>query len=148
MRSGVPWPLASEAGPFSEGSEGETSDYVRRIQTTVYTDSEVGRVVSSIKAAKASENHLQGELSKTLGFRKALTQVFLFDTGASVSIIGQKVAKDNQLNETKLTTPRNIFEASGAPLDIIGESEFFVKLPVLGKIKRLTCLVLRGKEVE
>ena len=33
-------------------------------------------------------------------------------------------------------------------MDIIGKCEFFVKLPVLGKIKRLTCLVLRGKEVD
>ena len=99
--------------------EGETSDSVRRIHTAEYTDSEVGQVVSSIKAAKASENHVQGQLSKTLDFRKALTEVFLFDTGASVSIIGQQVARDNQLHVTKLTTPRNIVEASGAPLDII-----------------------------
>ena len=93
------------------------------------------RVVDSIRAAKASENHVQGQLSNTLDFRKALTEVFLFDTGVSVSIIGQKVAKDNQINVTKLTAPRNIYEASGAPLDIIGESEFYVKLLVLGKVK-------------
>ena len=35
--------------------EGETSDSVRRIHTAEYTDSEVGQVVSSIKAAKASK---------------------------------------------------------------------------------------------
>ena len=56
------------------------------------------QVISSIKAAKASENHVQGQLSKTLDFRKALTEVFLFDTGVSFSIIGQQVARDNQLN--------------------------------------------------
>ena len=66
----------------------------------------------------------------------------------SVNIIGQKVAKDNQINVTKLTAPRNIYEASGAPLDIIGESEFYVKLPVLGKGKQLTCLVLRGEDFD
>ena len=81
---------------------------------------------------------MQGQLSKTLDFRKALTEVFLFDAGASVSIIGQQVAKDNQLHVTQVTIPRNIVEASGAPLDIIGESDFYVKLPVLEKIKRLT----------
>ena len=74
--------------------------------------------------------------------------MFLFDTGASVSIIGEKVAQDNHIQVTRLNTPRNIYEASGAPLDIIGESEFYVKLPVLGKVKRLTCLVLRGEEVD
>ena len=93
----------------------------------------VGQVVSLIKAAKASENLVLGQLSKTLDFRKALTEVFLLNTGASVSIIGQQVARDNQLHVTKLAIPRNIVEASGAPLDIIGESDFYVKLPVLGK---------------
>ena len=111
---------------------GETSDSVRRVYTAEYTESEVMRVVDSIRAAKASENHVQGQLSNTLDFRKALTEVFLFDTGASVS---QKVAQDNQIQMTRLNTPRNIYEASGNPLDIIGESEFYVKLPVLGKIK-------------
>ena len=66
--------------------EGETSDSLRRIHTAEYTDSEVGQVVSSIKAAKASENHVQGQISKSLDFRKALTEIFLFDTGATVSI--------------------------------------------------------------
>ena len=103
------------------------------------------RVVDSIRATKASENHVQGQLSNNLDFRKALTEVFLFDTGASVRIIGQKVAQDNQIQVTRLNTPRNIYEASGAPLNIIKESEFYVKLPVLGKVKRLTCLVLRGE---
>ena len=91
---------------------------------------------------------MQGQIYKSLDFSKALTEVFLFDTGASVSIIGQQVAIDNQLHVNQLNTPHNIVEASGAKLDIIGESEFYVKLPVLGKIKRLTCLVLRGMEVD
>ena len=86
------------------------------------------RVVDSIRAAKASENHVQGQLSNTLDFRKALTEVFLFDTGASVSIIGQKVAQENHIQVTRLNTPRNIYEASGHPLNIIGECEFYVKL--------------------
>ena len=70
--------------------QGETSgrESVRRIFTTEYTDSEVMQVVDSIRAAKHSENHVQGLLSNKLDFRQALTEVFLFDTGASVSIIG------------------------------------------------------------
>ena len=72
------------------------------------------RVVESIIAAMASENHVQGQLlSNTLGFRKALTEVFLFDTGAAVSIIGQKVGQDNHIQVTRLNTPRNIYEAIG-----------------------------------
>ena len=58
------------------------------------------------------------------------------------------MAQDNHIQVTRLNTPRNIYEASGHPLNIIGECEFYVKLSVLGKVKRLTCLVLRGAEVD
>ena len=77
--------------------QGETSgrESVRRVLTTEYTDSEVMRVVDSIRAAKHSENHVNGQISHKLDFRQALTEVFLFDMGASVSIIGEKVAKEN-----------------------------------------------------
>ena len=40
-----------------------------------HTDSEVGKVINSIKAAKASENHVQGQISKEVDFRKALTEI-------------------------------------------------------------------------
>ena len=119
--------------------EGETSGFVRRINTAEltdeHTDSEVGKVVNSIKAAKASENHVQGQISKDVDFRKALTEIFLFDEGVTVSIIGQQVAIDNHLSVNKLDTPQNIVEASGSRLDIIGKCEFFVKLPVLEEIE-------------
>ena len=46
---------------------------------------------------------------------------FLFDTRATVCIIGLQVAKDNNLKISKLKSPRNIIEVSGAPLDIVGE---------------------------
>ena len=58
------------------------------------------------------------------------------------------MAKDNGLKISKLKTPRNIIEASGAKLDIVGQCEFFVKLRVLGKTKKLNCLVLRGNSVD
>ena len=70
--------------------------------TDEHTDSEVGKVVNSIKAAKASENHVQG---KIVDSRKALTEIFLFDTVATVSIIDQQVAIDNHLSVNKLDTP-------------------------------------------
>ena len=77
------------------------------------TDSEVGKVVNSIKASKTSENRVQGQISKSVDFRKALTEIFLFDTGATVSVIGQQVAIDNQLHGNKHNSPCNIVEASG-----------------------------------
>ena len=72
----------------------------------------------------------------------------MFDTGATVSIIGLQVAKDNWLKVNKVKTPHNIVEASGGKLDIVGQCELFVKLAVLGRTKRLTCLVLRGNKVD
>ena len=72
----------------------------------------------------------------------------MFDTGATVSIVGLQVAKDNGLKVNRLKTPRKIVEASGGTLDIVGQCEFYVKLQVLGKTKRLTCLVLRGNKVD
>ena len=69
----------------------------------------------------------------------------MFDTGVTVSLIGLKVAKDNGLKVNKLKTPCNIVEASGGNW---GQCELFVKLAVLGRTKRLTCLVLRGNKVD
>ena len=58
------------------------------------------------------------------------------------------MAKDNNFKINKLKSPRNIIEASGAPLDIVGECDFYIKLSVLGKTKKVNCLVLRGNEID
>ena len=86
-----------------------------------------------IKAAKASENHMQGQISKSVDFRKALTEIFLFDTRATVSIIGRQVTIGNQLSVNKLYTPRNIVETSGSRLDIIGKYKFLSSYQCWGK---------------
>ena len=65
-----------------------------------------------------------------------------------MSIIGLQVARDNKLKIKRLKTPSKIIDASGGQLDIVGQTEMFVKLKVLGKIKRMTCLVLRGNQVD
>ena len=75
-------------------------------------------------------------------------KTFLFDTGATVNIIGLEVARDNGLKISKLKTPRNIIEASGAKLDIVGQCEFYVKLRVLGKTKKINYLLLRENSVD
>ena len=106
-------------------------------------------VLERIKLTKDSDNTVQGVISKKTKFRSNQSQEqFLFDTGTSVSIIGEKVAQDNHIQVTRLNIPRNIYEASVHQLNIIGESEFYVKLPVLGKVKRQTCLVFRGVKVD
>ena len=58
------------------------------------------------------------------------------------------MARDNGLKMSKLKTPRIIIEASGAILDTVRQCVFFVKLQVLGKTKKLNCLVLRGNSVD
>ena len=113
-----------------------------------YPDLEVKNIVKNIKAAKETENTVQGLVSNKTDFRSANEETFLFDNGATVSIIGLQVAKENGLKISRLKTPRKIVEASGRTLDIVGQCEFYVKLQVLGKTKRLTCLVLSGNKVD
>ena len=48
----------------------------------------------------------------------------------------------------RLDKPRNVHEASGAKLDIIGSCDMYIKLKVLGKTKHLRCLILRGRNVD
>ena len=55
--------------------EGGASGFVRKISTAEFTDghtdSEVENVVNFIKAAKATDNHVQGLVSKSKDFRAA-----------------------------------------------------------------------------
>ena len=73
----------------------------------------MSKVISFIKAAKETENSTQGPLSKTADFRSARDENFLFDTRATVSIIGEQIAKSNNLVINRLDTLCNIVEASG-----------------------------------
>ena len=97
-----------------------------------YSENEVINIPEKIKLAKDSENTVQGFISKDTNFRSNQSQEqFLFDTGVTVCIIGLEVAREN-----KWRSPKNIIEASGRPLDIIGQFDFFIKLSVIGKIKK------------
>ena len=70
-------------------------------------------------------------MSNSTDFRSAQSEFFLFDTGATESIIWLQVTKDNGLKVKKFKTPRKIVEASGGTLDIVGECELFVKIAEL-----------------
>ena len=87
-------------------------------------------------------------MSNSTSFRNAREEVFLFDSGAGVNIIGETIAIDNRIKVYKLQQKRQIVEASGNLLDIIGSCEIFVKIPFLKTIKKLECLVLRGNNVD
>ena len=54
----------------------------------------------------------------------------LADTGANLNIVGLEVARDNNLHITKLKAPKQIVEASGNLLDIVGECSLYVKIDV------------------
>ena len=96
----------------SKPEEKQTSTHGKEVSTE--TEKEVINVLERIKLAKDSDNTVQGLISKNTNFRSNQSQEqFLFDTGASVCIIGWEVAKDNKLKINKLTSPRNIIEASG-----------------------------------
>ena len=90
----------------------------------------------------------EGEVSNSIDFRDTRDEVFLFDTGAGVSIIAEAIAIDNKIKVYKLRTPHQIVEASGNALDIIGSCEIYCKIPILKTIKKLKCLVLLGNFVD
>ena len=47
------------------------------------------------------------------------------------------MARENKLTIRRLSNPRNVHEASGAKLDIIGTADMFVQIRAIGKTKKL-----------
>ena len=70
------------------------------------------------------------------------------DSGAQVCIMGETMALENKLEIKSLTKPRNVHEASGRRLDIIGTADMWVKIAAINTMKRLRCLILRGSGVD
>ena len=58
------------------------------------------------------------------------------------------MARENRLTIKSLTKPRNVYEASGSRLDIIGTADMWVKIAAINKMKKLRCLILRGSGVD
>ena len=128
----------------------ETAEEVKTVKE-VMGDASVSNIISAIekiKIEKENDNSAQGLVSKNMDFRQAKEEKFLFDTGAQVCIMGETMALENKIKIKRLAKPKNIHEASGAKLDIIGSATLFVKLESIGKIKRLTCFILRANIVD
>ena len=85
-------------------------------------------LASKVKRAKTAQgqSHSEGQVSNSTSFRNARDEVFLFDSGAGVNIIGENIAIDNKIKVYKLQQKRQIAEASGNLLNIIGSCEIFV----------------------
>ena len=116
----------------------------------VITTLDRSKLATKVKQVKTvqGQSHSEGQVSNSTSFRNARDEVFLFASGAGVNIIGENIAIDNKIKVYKLQQKRQIVEASGNLLDIIGSCEIFVKIPFLKTIKKLECLVLRGNDVD
>merc|ERR1712055_622303 len=125
------------------GSVMKVKEYVNNI-----SDEDIKTAFDMIQNAKETDNNAEGLISNSTDFRSANVETFLFDSGASVSLMGEQVARENNLTIRRLAKPRNVHEASGAKLHIIGTCDMYVKLKVIGKTKQLQCLILRGSSVD
>ena len=112
------------------------------------SDKDIISIIERIKRARENDNSTIGMISKSTDFRKAKQEKFLMDSGAQVCIMGELMAKENRLKIKSLTKPRNVHEASGRRLDIIGTADMWVKIAALDKMKKLRCLILRGSGVD
>ena len=74
---------------------------------------------------------------------------FIADSGTGVPIIPIEIAEDHGL-EVRDTDPDKpgCIGASGHDLEIIGQTEFWVKLEVMKRVKRVHALVARQSDDE
>ena len=130
--------------------EEDTSEEVKRVREVIgdASDKDIISIIERIKRARENDNSTIGMISKSTDFRKAKREKFLMDSGAQVCIMGEEMAKENKLEIKSLTKPRNVHEASGRRLDIIGTADMWVKIAAIKTMKRLRCLILRGSGVD
>ena len=135
---------------LEESSEEETSEEVKRVREVIGDASteDIISIIERIKRARENDNSTIGMISKSTDFRKAKRDKFLMDSGAQVCIMGETMARENKLEIKSLTKPRNVHEASGRRLDIIGTADMWVKIAAIKTMKRLRCLILRGSGVD
>ena len=99
-----------------DSEEEEASEEVMRVKEVVgsATNEDIKSAIEMIKTARETDNSAQGLISRNTDFRDAKSENFLFDSGASVSIMGEIMARENKLTIRRLAKPRNVHEASGA----------------------------------
>ena len=133
-----------------DSEEEEASEEVMRVKEVIgdATNQDIISAIGIIKTARETDNLVQGLISRSTDFREAKAENFLFDLGASVSIMAEIMARENKLTIRRLSKPKNVHEASGAKLDIIGTADMFVKIAAIGKTKKLRCLILRESGVD
>ena len=72
------------------------------------SDKDILSAIEKIKIARETDNSAQGLISNSTDFRQAKAERFLFDSGASVSIMGEIMAREKKLTIKKLSKPKNV----------------------------------------
>jgi len=74
------------------------------------TDDDIKSAMEMIRNAKETDNSAQGLISSNTDFKSANLENCLFDSGASVSIMGEIMARENKLTIRRLARPRNVHQ--------------------------------------
>jgi len=130
--------------------EEDTSEEVKRVREVIgdASNKDIISIIERIKRARENDNSTIGTISKSTDFRKAKREKCLMDSGAQVCIMGEEMAMEHKLEIKSLTKTRNVHEASGRRLDIIGTTDMWIKIAAIKTMKKLRCLILRGSGVD
>ena len=82
-------------GSQEDSEEEHTSGLVMKVKEYVnnISDEDIKTAIDMIQNAKETDNNAQGLISNSTDFRSANVETFLFDSGASVSLIGEQGAE-------------------------------------------------------
>ena len=75
---------------------------------TALDKSKLATKMTKVKTVQQGQSHCEGAVSNSTSFRDARDEVFLFDSGVGVSIIGETIAIDNRIKVYKLQKPCQI----------------------------------------
>ena len=78
-----------------DSKEEEASEEVKRMREVIgdLSDKDIVSAIEKIRIARETDNSAQGLISNSTDFRQAKAERFLFDSGASVSIMGEIMEK-------------------------------------------------------
>ena len=74
---------------------------------TALDKSKLATKMTKVKTVQQGQSHCEGAVSNSTDFRDTRDEVFLFETGAEVSIIGEAFATDNKIKVYKVKKPHH-----------------------------------------
>ena len=72
------------------------------------SDKDIISAIEKIRIARETDNSAQGLISNSTDFRQAKAERFRLDSGASVSTMGEIMARENKLTIRRLSKPKNV----------------------------------------